>query len=81
MLWALLIGLIVGIIAKFLMPGNDPGGIFVTMLLGIGGSLVAHWLGGAVGAYRPGEPVGLFASVLGAMLILAIYRLLIKRRA
>ncbi len=80
MLWALLVGLIVGAIAKFLMPGDDPGGIFITMLLGIGGSVIAHWMGVQMGAYVPGEPAGLLASVIGAMIILFIYRLLLRRR-
>lgn len=71
----LLVGLLVGIVAKFLMPGKDPGGFIVTSLLGIAGSLVAHYLGSSLGWYLPGEPVGFLASVVGAMILLAIYRM------
>lgn len=78
LLWTAFIGLIVGAIAKFLMPGKDPGGIIVTMLLGIGGAFVARWLGQLVGLYATGEAAGLIASVLGAILILFVYRRLRK---
>ena len=80
-LWMIVVGLIVGALAKLIMPGHDPGGIIVTILLGIAGSLVAGWLGRAVGWYQPGRPAGFFASVIGAILILAIYRLIIGRSA
>ena len=76
----ILIGLVVGIIAKFLMPGNDPGGIIVTILLGIAGSFVAGYIGRAAGWYNEGEPVGFIASVVGAMLLLLVYRLMFGRR-
>lgn len=76
----LFIGLIVGTIAKFLMPGRDPGGIVITMLLGIAGAFVASYLGRAFGWYYEGEPAGFIASVVGAMLILFGYRLIIGRR-
>ena len=79
-LWMIVIGLIVGAIAKFVMPGDDPGGIIVTTLLGIGGSVLAGLLGRSVGWYQPGEPVGFLASLLGAIIILAIYRAFIGRR-
>lgn len=75
LLWTLIIGLIVGAVAKLLMPGKDPGGIIVTMLLGIAGSFVATYLGQAIGLYREGSSAGFIASVLGAMLLLFIYRL------
>ena len=78
-LWMIVVGLIVGALAKLIMPGRDPGGFIVTMLLGIGGSLVAGLLGRAVGWYQPGEPAGFIASVVGAIVILAIYRLIIGR--
>lgn len=74
MLWTLLIGLVVGVIAKFLMPGKDPGGIIITMLLGIAGSFIAGFLGRALGLYQPGQGAGIIASVFGAMLLLFIYR-------
>ena len=79
-LWMLIIGLVVGVIAKFLMPGNDPGGIIVTMLLGIAGSFVAGLLGRSLGFYDSGEPVGFIASVIGAILLLVLYRLITKGR-
>ena len=80
MIWAVLIGLIVGSVAKFLMPGNDPGGIVVTVLLGIAGAALANWMGAALGYYGHGEPAGILAAILGSMLILFIYRLVISRR-
>jgi len=75
----LVIGLLVGIVAKFLMPGNDPGGFILTTLLGIAGSFVAGYLGRAAGWYAPGDPVSFIASVVGAILLLAIYRLVFRR--
>ena len=78
-LWMIIIGLIVGAIAKLIMPGRDPGGIIVTILLGIAGSLIAGWLGRAVGWYSEGQSAGFFASIVGAIIILAIYRLIIGR--
>jgi len=81
LLWALIVGLIVGAIAKAIMPGKDPGGIFVTMLLGIGGALVADVLGGALRIYRPGATgPGIVASVIGAVILLALYRLIVRHR-
>jgi uncharacterized membrane protein YeaQ/YmgE (transglycosylase-associated protein family) len=80
-LWALIVGLIVGALAKAIMPGKDPGGIFVTMLLGVGGSIVADLLGRALRIYRPGATgPGIIASVIGAVLLLAAYRAIIGRR-
>ena len=80
-LWMVVVGLIIGAIAKLLMPGRDPGGVIVTILLGIGGSIVAGLLGRAVGWYREGEPVGFISSVLGAIILLAIYRVVVGRNA
>jgi uncharacterized membrane protein YeaQ/YmgE (transglycosylase-associated protein family) len=78
---ALIIGLIAGAIAKLLMPGRDPGGILVTMLLGVSGSVVAYLLGRVVGWYgEPGTGPGIIASILGAMLLLGIYRVAVGRR-
>ena len=77
--WILLIGLVVGAVAKLLMPGKDPGGCLITILLGIAGAVVASFLGKAIGWYQPGEPAGFIASVLGAMLLLLLYRLLFRR--
>jgi uncharacterized membrane protein YeaQ/YmgE (transglycosylase-associated protein family) len=74
-------GLIVGALAKLLMPGRDPGGILVTMLLGIVGALVAGFLGRALGWYGPGEPAGFVMATLGAVLLLFIYRVFRTRPA
>jgi uncharacterized membrane protein YeaQ/YmgE (transglycosylase-associated protein family) len=80
-LWTLIIGLIVGAIAKLLMPGRDPGGFIVTILLGIAGALLAGFLGRALGWYdSPGSGPGIIASVLGAILLLFLYRLFTRRR-
>jgi uncharacterized membrane protein YeaQ/YmgE (transglycosylase-associated protein family) len=76
LLWEAIIGLIVGALAKFLMPGKDPGGIFITMLIGIAGSLLATFVGIHVGWYREGQRAGFIMSVLGAIVLLALYRLI-----
>lgn len=75
-IWMCLIGLVAGTLAKFVMPGKDPGGIVVTMLLGIAGSLVAGFLGRALGWYQEGQGAGLILSVVGAVLLLGAYRLI-----
>ena len=80
-LWTLLIGLVIGAVAKLLMPGQDPGGCIITMLLGIAGAFVAGYIGRVVGWYQPGEPAGFIASVIGAMLLLLIYRMIAGRRS
>jgi uncharacterized membrane protein YeaQ/YmgE (transglycosylase-associated protein family) len=80
-LWTIFIGFLAGVLAKFLMPGRDPGGIIVTILLGIVGAMVATFLGQAVGWYPPGSSTGLIGSTFGAILILALYRLLFRREA
>lgn len=80
-LWMCLIGLVAGALAKLVMPGKDPGGIIVTMLLGIAGSLVAGYIGRAVGWYQAGQGAGLIMSVIGAILLLVGYRLLKRRSA
>jgi len=77
----ILFGLIVGVLAKFLMPGRDPGGLIVTILLGIAGALVGGYLGRAMGWYGPEEPAGFIVATLGAILLLAIYRMAVKRPA
>jgi uncharacterized membrane protein YeaQ/YmgE (transglycosylase-associated protein family) len=73
-------GLIVGAIAKLVMPGKDPGGIIVTMLLGIVGAVLGGFLGRAFGLYGPNQSAGVFMSILGAFVVLFIYRLLVGRR-
>lgn len=78
-IWMLIIGLVVGAIAKFLMPGKDPGGIIVTMIIGIVGAMIAGFIGRSLGGYQTQGP-GLIASVLGAMLLLFIYRMVAGRR-
>ena len=80
-LWAFIIGLIVGVVAKLLMPGKDPGGFIVTGLIGIAGSLVATWLGQAVGWYAQGQAAGFIMSVVGAVVLLALYRVFTKKAA
>ena len=79
-LWMLLIGLIVGAIAKMLMPGKDPGGFIATILIGIVGALIAGYLGQAMGWYAQGQPAGFIASVVGAIILLFIYRLATRGR-
>ncbi len=77
----MLFGLIVGVIAKLVMPGRDPGGIFVTMLIGIVGAVLGGFIGRAIGWYQPGEPAGFFVATLGAILLLFIYRQAFRRTA
>ena len=77
---AIIIGGLAGLVAKFLMPGRDPGGFIITILLGIGGAMLATWLGQAVGWYRTGDSAGFIGAVIGAVLILFIYRMIAQRR-
>ena len=77
----ILFGLVVGAVAKLLMPGKDPGGFIITILLGIAGALIGGFLGRALGWYGPGEPAGFLMSLVGAVVLLFIYRLAIGRRA
>jgi uncharacterized membrane protein YeaQ/YmgE (transglycosylase-associated protein family) len=80
-LWTLIIGLVVGAIAKLIMPGKDPGGIIVTMLIGVAGALLAGFLGRALGWYTdPGQGPGIIASIIGAMILLGLYRVFVGRR-
>ena len=79
-LWILIIGLVIGAIAKLLMPGRDPGGCIVTIPLGIAGALVATYLGQAVGWYQPGQTAGFIGALVGAILLLLLYRLIFRRR-
>lgn len=74
-LWSIIIGLVVGLVARFLMPGKDPGGFVITTLIGIGGALTANFLGRQLGWYGPDEGAGFVASVIGALLLLFVYRL------
>jgi uncharacterized membrane protein YeaQ/YmgE (transglycosylase-associated protein family) len=80
-IWSLIVGLVVGAIAKLIMPGRDPGGILITMLIGIAGSVVAGFLGRALGFYHAGQSgPGILASIVGAVILLAGYRLVVGRR-
>ena len=76
----IVIGLLAGAIAKLLMPGRDPGGCIVTILLGIAGALLAGFIGQSVGWYRPGEGAGFVAAIIGALLLLIVYRVVAGRR-
>jgi uncharacterized membrane protein YeaQ/YmgE (transglycosylase-associated protein family) len=76
----IVIGLLAGIVAKLLMPGRDPGGFIITIILGIIGAFVATWLGQAVGWYQPGEAAGFIGAVVGSLIVLAIYRMVAGRR-
>ena len=77
----ILFGLVIGVIAKLLMPGRDPGGFIITILLGIAGALVGGFLGRAMGFYGQGQSAGWLMSILGAVILLVLYRMLARRRA
>jgi len=79
-IWTIIIGFVVGLVAKMLMPGRDPGGFFITIALGIAGSLLATYGGQALGLYQAGEASGFIGSLIGAIILLIIYRL-IKRNS
>lgn len=79
LIWIILIGAVVGALAKLLMPGNDPGGFFLTALLGMAGAVVATFLGRMIGLYGPGQGAGFIASIIGAIIVLFVYHRL--RRA
>jgi uncharacterized membrane protein YeaQ/YmgE (transglycosylase-associated protein family) len=81
LIWEILIGLVVGALAKLIMPGKDPGGILVTIIIGIAGSIGATFLGQMIGWYKQGQSAGFMMSVLGAVLILWIYRLVKSKAA
>lgn len=75
-LWAIIVGFVVGAIAKFIMPGKDPGGFVITTLLGIGGALVATWIGRTAGWYDQQSGAGFLASIVGAIVLLIVYRII-----
>ena len=77
----IIFGLVVGVIAKFLMPGRDPGGFIITIVLGIVGALVGGMLGRAVGWYGPNEGAGFFMALLGSIILLVLYRVFTRRHA
>lgn len=76
----IVLGGVAGVLGKLLMPGRDPGGCIITILLGIGGALLSGFVGRATGLYGPGQPAGWIAATLGAVVILFIYRLIARRR-
>lgn len=80
-IWVAIIGVIVGALAKLIMPGKDPGGIIITMILGIAGSFLGTFIGRALGMYSQGEAAGFIMSLIGAIILLALYRMFIGRRA
>ena len=77
----IIFGLIVGVVAKLLMPGRDPGGFIITAVLGIIGAVVGGGLGRAMGFYREGEPAGFIMAVVGAVIVLFVYRMIARRAA
>ncbi len=77
----ILFGLVVGVVGKLIMPGRDPGGFIITILLGIAGALVGGFLGRSLGMYGEGEPAGFVMAVIGSIILLAIYRMVAGRRA
>ena len=79
-IWTILIGFIVGIVAKFLMPGRDPAGFFITAIIGIVGSIIATYLGRFMGLYQVGESAGFIAAVVGAIILLFLYRAVTGRK-
>ena len=78
--WWIVSGLVIGVIAKLLMPGKDPGGFIITILLGIAGALVAGFIGRAMGLYTEGQSAGFIMSIVGAIILLALYRMVVRRR-
>ena len=76
----ILFGLVVGIVGKLLMPGRDPGGFIITILLGIAGALIGGFVGQSLGFYREGEPAGFIMAVLGSIVLLLLYRMFVGRR-
>jgi len=81
LLWTALIGLVVGALAKLIMPGQDPGGIWITMLIGIAGSFIGTWIGRALGWYQEGQSAGFIMSLIGALILLAVYHFIKRKTA
>ena len=76
----IIFGLIVGAIAKLLMPGRDPGGFIITMVLGMAGAAIGGWLGRSIGMYGPDQPAGFFMALVGAVILLVLYRMIVGRK-
>jgi uncharacterized membrane protein YeaQ/YmgE (transglycosylase-associated protein family) len=81
LLWIIVIGFVAGVVAKLIMPGKDPGGFLITIVLGVAGSLLATFLGRLIGWYKPGESGGFIAAILGAIILLLAYRFMKKKPA
>ncbi len=79
LLWVIIIGFVAGAVAKLIMPGKDPGGFIVTIVLGVVGALLATFIGRLIGWYKPGESAGFIAAIIGAIVLLVIYRLVKKK--
>ncbi len=79
LLWTIIIGFVAGAVAKLLMPGKDPGGFLITTGLGIAGALIATYLGRLIGWYQEGQSAGFIAAVVGAVIVLFVYRLIKKK--
>jgi len=77
--WTIIVGFFIGLVAKLLVPGRDPGGFVITTLIGIGGALAARYIGVAMGFYQNTDPVGFIASVIGAVILLVLYHLIVRR--
>jgi uncharacterized membrane protein YeaQ/YmgE (transglycosylase-associated protein family) len=80
LVWTAVIGLVVGALAKLIMPGKDPGGFIVTMILGIAGSFIGTFLGRMIGHYQEGQSAGFIMSLIGAIILLAIYNFFKRRQ-
>lgn len=80
LIWVAVIGLVVGALAKLIMPGKEPGGIFITMLIGIAGAFLGTFLGRMIGHYGPDESAGFIMSLIGALILLAIYHFIRRRQ-
>jgi uncharacterized membrane protein YeaQ/YmgE (transglycosylase-associated protein family) len=81
LLWTALIGLVIGALAKLIMPGKDPGGILITMVIGIAGSFLGTFLGRSIGHYQEGQSAGFIMSLLGALILLGIYHFIRRKQA
>jgi uncharacterized membrane protein YeaQ/YmgE (transglycosylase-associated protein family) len=80
LLWIIIIGFVAGAVAKLLMPGKDPGGFLITIALGVVGALLSTWIGKLIGWYKPGESAGFIGAVIGAIILLVIYRFIKKKQ-
>jgi uncharacterized membrane protein YeaQ/YmgE (transglycosylase-associated protein family) len=79
-IWTIIIGLLAGLVAKFVLPGKDPGGFIVTTLIGIAGALIATYLGQAIGWYQVGQSAGFIGAVVGSIILLLLYRLFFRKK-